>query len=187
MGLSRIAYVILVAIAAAVTITNSGFVTPSFASDLTIRDRISREDPLQDKVTICHIPEGNITKAHDKTVGESVVSDHLTHGDRIGHCSHSQHPAIIVEPPATCTSTESGLVAYSRVILSGFPYGSVVLKGDQSSETPSLVEVQADKYSLPLGFSLGDKKLIAFADANRNTQQDPGEASAATAFTITCW
>jgi hypothetical protein len=178
---------ILVTIAVVITITNSGFVTPSFASDLTIRDRISREDPLQDKVTICHIPEGDITKAHDKTVGESVVSDHLTHGDRIGHCSHSQNPAIIVEPPATCASTESGLVAYSRVILIGFPYGSVVLKGDQSSETPSLVEVQADKYSLPMGFSLGDKTLIAFADANRNTQQDPGEASAVTAFTITCW
>jgi hypothetical protein len=67
-SLSRIAYVILVAIAAAVTITNSGFVTPSFSSDLTIRDRISREDPLQDKVTICHIPEGDITKAHDKVL-----------------------------------------------------------------------------------------------------------------------
>jgi hypothetical protein len=98
-----------------------------------------------------------------------------------------EHPAIIVEPPASCTSTESGMVAYSRVILNGFPYGSVVLKGDRSSETPSLVEVQADKYSLPLGFSLGDKTLIDFADANWNTQQDPGEASAATAFTITCW
>lgn len=178
---------VLVMVAAATTITSSGFVTPALASDLTIEDLISREDPLQDKVTICHVPEGDVTKAHDITVGESVVPNHLAHGDWIGHCLPSQNPTITIDPPTSCTSTENGLVAYSRVILSGFPIGLVIITGVESPGSTVLVDVQSETHSLPLGFSLGEKTLTAFADANRNLVQDPGEVSAATSFTVMCW
>jgi hypothetical protein len=59
-----------------ITVGGSSFVTLALASDLSTEDRISRRDPVQDKVTICHIPDGNRTKAHDVTVGDSVVPDH---------------------------------------------------------------------------------------------------------------
>jgi hypothetical protein len=103
---------VLVVVEAATTITSSGFDTPALASDLTIEDLISRDDPLQDKVTICHVPKGAITKAHDITVDESVVPNHLAHGDWIDHCLLSQNPTITTDPPTSCTSTENELVAY---------------------------------------------------------------------------
>jgi hypothetical protein len=76
---------------------------------------------LQYKVTIWHIPEGDITKAHDLTIGESLVPNHLSQGHRIGHCILAQQPNITIEQPESCTSTENGLIADVRVILTGFP------------------------------------------------------------------
>jgi hypothetical protein len=76
---------------------------------------------LQDKVTIWHIPEGDVTKAHDLTVSESVFPNHLSHGNRIGHCILAQQPNITIEQPESCTSTENGLIADVRVNLTGFP------------------------------------------------------------------
>ena len=184
---SLVIFGIVLLVVAATTITSSTFVTTALASDLTIDDLISLQDPVQDKVTICHIPEGDVTKAHDITVGESVVPNHLAHGDRIGHCLLTQQPAITIDPPTSCTSTESGLVAYPHVILSGFPFGSVIMTGVETSGFPLLIEMQAETYSVPLGFSLGEKTVAAFADTNRNLVQDPGEVSAATTFTVTCW
>jgi hypothetical protein len=173
-------------VVAATTITGNIFVTTALASDLTIDDLISRQDPVQDKVTICHIPEGDVIKAHDITVGESVVPNHLAHGDRIGHCLLTQQPTITVDPPTGCTRTENGFVAYPRLILSEFPFGEVVMTGVESSGFPLPIEVQADTYSLPLGFSPGEKTVTAFADANRNLVREPSEVSAATTFTVTC-
>lgn len=164
-----------------------GFVGQALASDLSIDDRISRQDPLQDKVTLCHLPFGNITEAHDITVGDSVVPDHLAHGDSIGSCSFTQQPAITVEPPASCISTANGLVAYARVILTGFPFGSVIMTDPESSGFPIELELQADTYSVPIGFPTGEKTVTVFADANRNLKQDLDEVSTTTTFTVTCW
>ena len=187
---SRISFVIIgtvLTVIATTTITSKSFVTTALASDLTIDDLISRQDPVQDKVTICHIPEGDVTKAHDLAVGESVVPNHLSHGDRIGHCILAQQPNITIEPPTSCTSTENGLIADVRVILTGFPLGSVIMTGVEFSGIPLLIEMQAETYSMPVGFPLGEKTVAAFADINRNLVQDPGEVSAATTFTVTCW
>ena len=63
-----------------VLITSNGFVVPALASSLTIEDRLSLQDPLQDRVTICHFPDGNLTGANNITVGEDLVPDHLAHG-----------------------------------------------------------------------------------------------------------
>jgi hypothetical protein len=158
----------------------------TLASNLTIEDELSLEDPLQDRVTICHIPDGNSTNAHDIIVGEDVVSDHLTHGDSIGSCSPTRGPTITVEPPATCVSTENGLVGHARFILSGFPHGRVIIMDSQFSEPLQEVEVQADMSSVPVEFSTGEKTVNVFADTNRNSIADPGEVSATKTFTITC-
>lgn len=167
-------------------LTSYEFVIPILASDLTIEDLISRQDPLQDRITICHIPEGNRTKAHEITVGEDVVPDHLAHGDRIGSCSPAKEPIVEVEPPTTCVSTEGGLLGYARFTLSGFPIGMVLIMDSQFSEPIQEVEVQAARHSVPVEFSTGEKMVTVFADGNRNLQQDPGEVSTTKTFTITC-
>jgi hypothetical protein len=104
---------------------STGFLSPALASSLTIEGQLSLQDPLQDGVTICHIPDGNRTSARDLTVGEDAVPDHLAHGDRIGTCFPTKEPTVTVEPPTTCIGTENGLVGYARFILSGFPIGTV--------------------------------------------------------------
>jgi hypothetical protein len=181
-------FVIVLGVTVFIT-ANRGLVMPVLASHhLTKEDRASLEDPLQDKVTICHIPWGIQTKAHDMTVGESIVPDHLAHGDRIGHCSLAkQKPVITVEEPTSCISTENGTISYANVILTGFPFGLVIMTGPDSSYFPLRIEIQADTYSIPLGYSAGEKNVIAFADTNRNSKQDPGEVSATKAFTIPCY
>ena len=40
----------------------------------------------EDKVTICHIPPGNPSRAHTIRVGRSAVAAHLAHGDVLGPC-----------------------------------------------------------------------------------------------------
>jgi hypothetical protein len=176
-------------IAAAITAGSTSFLAPVLASHhLTKEDRASLEDLLQDKVTICHIPWGIQTKAHDVIVGESVVPDHLAHGDRIGHCSLAkQKPIITVEEPTSCISTENGTISYANVILTGFPFGLVIMTGSDSSYFPLRIEIQSDIHSTPLGFSTGGKNVTAFADTNRNLKQDPGEVSSTKAFTIPCY
>jgi hypothetical protein len=164
----------------------SGLVTIALASDLTIEDLISRQDPVQDKVTICHTSPSDPKKSHDITVGDSVVADHLAHGDRMGSCFPTKEPTIIVEPSSDCISTENGSIGYASVILSGFPIGSVIITGPESSELPLQIEVQAETSTVPLGFHTGEKTVTVFSDANRNSEQDPGEVSATKTFPIIC-
>jgi hypothetical protein len=38
------------------------------------------------KVVICHIPSGDLSKAHTISVGVDAVESHLAHGDTIGPC-----------------------------------------------------------------------------------------------------
>jgi hypothetical protein len=174
-------------LAVAATVTGKGFVTSVLASDVTMEDILSRENPVQDKVTICHIPSGNRSDAHDMTVGESVVPDHLAHGDRIGNCFPTREPEVTVEPPTTCINTENGWVAHARVILTGFPIGSVIMIGVQSPEHQIRMEVQADTHAEPIGFSTGEKTITVFSDANRNSVKDPGEVSVTKTFTVPCY
>jgi hypothetical protein len=134
--------------------TSNGFVIPALASSLTIEDRLSLQDPLQSS---CHIPDGNSTRAHDLTVGEDVVPDHLALGDRIGSCSPTKEPTIIVEPPTTCISIENGLVGYPRFTLSEFPVGRVLIMDSQFSEPLQEAEVQTETQSVPVGFLLVKK------------------------------
>jgi hypothetical protein len=167
------------------TTTGNGYVASVLASDLTIEDQISRQDPVQDKVTICHTPSGNRSNAHDMTVGESVVPDHLAHGDRIGTCFPTREPEIAVEPPTTCMNTENGSIAHARVILTEFPIGSVIMIG-ASSEHQIRMEVQADTHVEPIAFSTGQKTMTVFSDTNRNSVKDPDEVSVTKTFTIPC-
>ena len=52
---------------------------------------------LGDKITICHIPPGNPSKAHTITVGGNAVDKHLAHGDVIGSCNGQEFSAIQLE------------------------------------------------------------------------------------------
>jgi len=42
------------------------------------------------KVTICHIPPGNLSNAQTITVGASAVNAHLNHGDTLGECDEDE-------------------------------------------------------------------------------------------------
>jgi hypothetical protein len=108
-------------------------------------------------------------------------------GDRIGPCLLTQQPDITVEPPTSCISTEDGLVAYTRMILSGFPVGLIMITGPESSGFPLLIEMQTDTQYVPVGFPIGEKTLTAFADVNRNLFQDDGEVLGTTTVSVTCW
>ena len=44
------------------------------------------ESNVDDKVTICHLPSGNVSKGRTITVGAPAVRAHLRHGDFIGAC-----------------------------------------------------------------------------------------------------
>jgi len=56
-----------------------------------------RERLLGDKITICHIPPGNPSKAHTITVGGNAVDKHLAHGDVMGSCNGHEFSAIQLE------------------------------------------------------------------------------------------
>lgn len=53
------------------------------------------------KVTICHIPPGNPSNAHNITVSVNAMDAHLNHGDVLGDCPTG-------DMPETCTTTISG-------------------------------------------------------------------------------
>jgi hypothetical protein len=186
---SNILILLVLVLSASATSVLSSFITPALAYYVSREDRMSLGDPLQDPVTMCHIPFGNRTNAHNIVVGESRVPDHLARGDRIGHCllAHIDNPTIKIEPPASCYSTENGLVAYSRMIMTGFPIGSVVMKVANSFGLPAEIEVQSDTESLPIGFYTGEHNLTVFSDTNRNLKQDLGEISVTKTFTVGCF
>ena len=53
------------------------------------------DDPPNDKdeknkVTICHIPQGNPDNSHTITVGESAVLAHVAHGDTLDSCEENE-------------------------------------------------------------------------------------------------
>jgi hypothetical protein len=50
------------ALSATITIFGGDYFSSAVASDLTIKDLISREDLLQDRNTICHVPDCDVSK-----------------------------------------------------------------------------------------------------------------------------
>lgn len=61
---------------------------PASATDIaTAQDeRGSATAQASDSVTICHIPDGDFTLAHNITVAGSALPAHLAHGDLILPC-----------------------------------------------------------------------------------------------------
>ena len=47
------------------------------------KDAISKK---KRKVLICHIPSGNLEKAHTLSIDSSLINAHLFHGDYLGPC-----------------------------------------------------------------------------------------------------
>ena len=53
---------------------------------MTCNEDTDRCDMVSGKVTICHIPPGNPSKARTKSISGKSVDDHLAHGDLLGPC-----------------------------------------------------------------------------------------------------
>jgi len=63
--------------------TNGDFLATEI--ELVEEDEVE-EGSSVDKITICHIPPGNPSKAHTITVGGNADNAHLAHGDYLGPC-----------------------------------------------------------------------------------------------------
>lgn len=61
------------------------------------------------KVTICHIPPGNPSNAHNITVSVNAMDAHLAHGDVLGECPTG-------EMPTTCTTTISATNTQNHIV-----------------------------------------------------------------------
>ena len=44
------------------------------------------DEPIGDKVLVCHIPPGNPDNARTISISADDVQDHLDHGDTLGRC-----------------------------------------------------------------------------------------------------
>ena len=70
------------------------------------------------KVTLCHVPPGNPSKAHSITVASPSVSAHLDHGDYLGACGDSDdHPILHFGKSKVITSSNTGVVQLYNKIL----------------------------------------------------------------------
>jgi len=52
----------------------------------------------EDKVLICHIPQGNVEQANEIVVAASAVPSHLAHGDKTGSCVSAAPPTCNDNP-----------------------------------------------------------------------------------------
>ncbi len=70
-----------------------------FATEIEFEEEEEVEDrSFGDKITICHIPPGNPSKAHTITVGsENAVNKHLAHGDVMDSCNGQVFSATLGE------------------------------------------------------------------------------------------
>jgi hypothetical protein len=127
---------IIIAILGSILVTgaaSSTIIVPVFANDLTPEDLLSLQDPLQAKVTICHIPNGNPSNAHEITVGESAVPAHLAHGDNVGPCGTEPPP-----PGFTAKVTVTKLIRSSAGINQPEQFTICVSTNDGTTTTPAI-------------------------------------------------
>ena len=70
-----------------------------FATEIEFEEEEEVEErSFGDKITICHIPPGNPSKAHTITVGsENAVNKHLAHGDVMDSCNGQVFSATLGE------------------------------------------------------------------------------------------
>ncbi len=53
--------------------------------------------------------------------------------------------------------------------------------------TEGVKGVHADTHDVPIGFSTGEKTIMVFSDASRNSVKDPGEVLVTKTFTVPCY
>ena len=63
--------------------------------------------PVEEKVTICHIPPGNPENPQTIEIAKSALSAHLAHGDHVGACTNADAPTpkTHTQPPAQTPTT----------------------------------------------------------------------------------
>jgi hypothetical protein len=74
-----------------------------------------------EKVTLCHVPSGNPSKAHTITIANQSVAAHLSHGDYLGTCDDSKytdkHPILHFGKAKVITSSNTGVIQLYNKIL----------------------------------------------------------------------
>jgi len=50
----------------------------------------------KNKVTVCHVPAGDLDKQHEIVVSSSAIKAHLAHGDSLGVCEEPEPPGCIL-------------------------------------------------------------------------------------------
>jgi hypothetical protein len=67
--------------------TGDGIFERSFKTGATVQSQNFNESG--DKITVCHVPGGDISKSNMIIVGRSALKAHLAHGDTEGPCPAS--------------------------------------------------------------------------------------------------
>jgi len=65
-------------------------------------DKDRDDDDANCKVTICHVPPGNVCNEHTIRVGKPAVRAHIEHGDYLGSCDPQDPPVVVDPPPPLC-------------------------------------------------------------------------------------
>src|SRR4051812_35007034 len=66
------------------------------------------DDDANCKVTICHVPPGNVCNEHTIRVGKSAVPAHRAHGDSPGSCDVQPPPPGPTCAPLACPAVPNG-------------------------------------------------------------------------------
>jgi hypothetical protein len=69
-----------------VTVFGPNNLCVTFTKDIKVQNINCGNSAKQHKVTICHIPPGNPSNAHEICVDYHAVDAHLAHGDKLGPC-----------------------------------------------------------------------------------------------------
>jgi len=115
-----------------------------------VSSKTSTETSTLEKITLCHVPPGNPSKAHSISIASSSVSAHLAHGDYLGTCDDSDddndHPILGFDKAKVITSSNTGVIQiYNKILdLQSNPSISLENLKNQVSSVANLYKFLAD-------------------------------------------
>ena len=115
-----------------------------------VSSNTSTETSTVEKITLCHVPPGNPSKAHSISIASSSVSAHLAHGDYLGTCDDSDddndHPILGFDKAKVITSSNTGVIQiYNKILdLQSNPSISLENLKNQVSSVANLYKFLAD-------------------------------------------
>ena len=116
-----------------------------------VSSKTSTETSTLEKITLCHVPPGNPSKAHSISIASPSVSAHLAHGDYLGTCDDSDddtndHPILGFDKAKVITSSNTGVIQiYNKILdLQSNPSISLENLKNQVSSVANLYKFLAD-------------------------------------------